>query len=69
VTIRDIIFIFFRAISTIAAPAVFGALFGIAGGGLTARKLKRRVGKLEDFQFESLYKGGFVSAEYFVHHE
>lgn len=37
-----------------AAVGVVGSLFGVAGAGLTASKLNRRIGDLEEFEFESL---------------
>jgi hypothetical protein len=47
------------AVAAIAAPAVVGTLFGVAGG-LAAHKVKRRVGELEDFRFQPLHSGGCV---------
>lgn len=37
-----------------AAAGVVGSLFGVAGAGLTASKMNKRIGDLEEFAFESL---------------
>jgi len=37
-----------------AAAGVVGSLFGVAGAGLTASKMQKRIGDLEEFAFESL---------------
>ncbi|RXG55254.1 Transmembrane and coiled-coil domain-containing protein 4 [Armadillidium vulgare] len=37
--------------------AVIGSLFGAAGAGLTGYKMKKRVGEIEEFDFEFLTKG------------
>lgn len=37
-----------------AAAGVVGSLFGVAGAGLTASKMNKRIGDLEEFSFESL---------------
>lgn len=37
-----------------AAVGITGSLFGIAGAGLTASKMNRRIGDLEEFEFETL---------------
>lgn len=37
-----------------AAAGVVGSLFGVAGAGLTASKMNKRIGDLEEFAFQSL---------------
>lgn len=37
-----------------AAVGIVGSLFGVAGAGLTASKMNKRIGDLEEFAFESL---------------
>lgn len=37
-----------------AAAGVVGSLFGVAGAGLTASKMNKRIGDLEEFSFQSL---------------
>lgn len=37
-----------------AAAGIVGSLFGVAGAGLTASKMNKRIGDLEEFAFESL---------------
>lgn len=37
-----------------AAAGIVGSLFGVAGAGLTASKMNKRIGDLEEFNFESL---------------
>ena len=45
-------------IAIATAPAVIGSIFGVAGGGLLAYKMRKRVGQLDDFSFEPLKLGG-----------
>lgn len=40
-----------------AGVAVIGSLFGVAGAGLTSYKMKKRVGDIEEFTFETLSLG------------
>lgn len=40
-----------------AAAGIVGSLFGVAGAGLTASKMNKRIGDLEEFAFESLNPG------------
>ncbi|KAL5015477.1 hypothetical protein ScPMuIL_009747 [Solemya velum] len=42
------------ALGSTAGVAVIGSLFGVAGAGLTGYKMKRRVGSVEEFEFDSL---------------
>lgn len=37
-----------------AAAGIVGSLFGVAGAGLTASKMNKRIGDLEEFSFQSL---------------
>ncbi|KAF2367863.1 Protein of unknown function DUF726 [Trinorchestia longiramus] len=45
------------AFSSTAGVAVVGSLFGAAGAGLTGFKMKKRVGDVEEFEFEDLTVG------------
>ncbi|XP_018016675.1 transmembrane and coiled-coil domain-containing protein 4 [Hyalella azteca] len=45
------------AFSSTAGVAVVGSLFGAAGAGLTGFKMKKRVGEVEEFEFEELTVG------------
>ncbi|KAF4517179.1 hypothetical protein B566_EDAN005611 [Ephemera danica] len=40
--------------STVAAAAIIGSLFGLAGAGLTGYRMSRRVGDIEEFEFGCL---------------
>ncbi|XP_060074419.1 transmembrane and coiled-coil domain-containing protein 4-like [Ylistrum balloti] len=40
-----------------AGVAIIGSLFGVAGAGLTGYKMKKRVGAVEEFEFEPLVFG------------
>ncbi|KAK7480826.1 hypothetical protein BaRGS_00027912, partial [Batillaria attramentaria] len=46
------------ALGSVAGVAIIGSLFGVAGAGLTGYKMKRRVGAIEEFEFEPLICGG-----------
>lgn len=37
--------------------AIIGSLFGVAGAGLTGQKMKKRVGDIEEFEFQLLNDG------------
>lgn len=45
------------ALGSAAGIAVIGSLFGVAGAGLTGYKMKKRVGEVEEFSFETLTPG------------
>ena len=45
------------ALGSTAGVAVIGSLFGVAGAGLTGHKMGRRVGDIEEFEFETLNDG------------
>ncbi|KAG8703810.1 hypothetical protein FRC08_002625 [Ceratobasidium sp. 394] len=45
-------------LSASAAPVVLGSLFGIAGGGLAGKRVRRRWGGVEYFEFEQISGGG-----------
>ncbi|RWS32023.1 transmembrane and coiled-coil domain-containing protein-like protein [Leptotrombidium deliense] len=45
------------ALGSTAGIAVIGSLFGVAGAGLTGYKMKKRVGDIEEFAFDTLTKG------------
>ncbi|XP_046579571.1 transmembrane and coiled-coil domain-containing protein 4-like [Haliotis rubra] len=51
------------ALGTTAGVAIIGSLFGVAGAGLTGYKMKRRVGAIEEFEFEPLIPGGPLHME------
>lgn len=44
----------FAGLATTAGSAIFGSVFGVAGGGLASYKMKKRVGAIEEFIVESL---------------
>ncbi|KAL8621637.1 hypothetical protein ACOMHN_036870 [Nucella lapillus] len=46
------------ALGSVAGVAIIGSLFGVAGAGLTGYKMKKRVGAIEEFEFEPLISGG-----------
>ncbi|KAK3105277.1 hypothetical protein FSP39_021535 [Pinctada imbricata] len=46
------------ALGTTAGVAIIGSLFGVAGAGLTGYKMKKRVGAIEEFEFETLLMYG-----------
>ncbi|BFZ23680.1 hypothetical protein BsWGS_26719 [Bradybaena similaris] len=48
-------------LGTTTGVAVIGSLFGVAGAGLTGYKMKKRVGAIEEFQFEPLVCGNSLS--------
>ncbi|CAG5124187.1 unnamed protein product, partial [Candidula unifasciata] len=50
-------------LGTTAGVAVIGSLFGVAGAGLTGYKMKKRVGAIEEFQFEPLVCGNSLRAD------
>lgn len=45
------------ALGSVAGVAVIGSLFGVAGAGLTGYKMKKRVGGVEQFEFDVLTEG------------
>lgn len=45
------------ALGSVAGVAVIGSLFGVAGAGLTGYKMKKRVGGVEEFEFDVLSEG------------
>ncbi|XP_067127647.1 transmembrane and coiled-coil domain-containing protein 4-like isoform X1 [Centruroides vittatus] len=45
------------ALGSAAGIAVISSLFGVAGAGLTGYKMKKRVGGIEEFAFETLTEG------------
>ncbi|XP_015784542.1 transmembrane and coiled-coil domain-containing protein 4 isoform X2 [Tetranychus urticae] len=45
------------ALGSTAGIAVIGSLFGVAGAGLTGYKMKKRVGDIEEFAFDTLTSG------------
>ncbi|VVC24619.1 Protein of unknown function DUF726,Alpha/Beta hydrolase fold [Cinara cedri] len=47
----------FGAIGTIGGSAIIGSLFGVAGASLTGYKMQRRVGDIEEFEFNKLPTG------------
>ncbi|XP_067947899.1 transmembrane and coiled-coil domain-containing protein 4-like [Watersipora subatra] len=49
------------ALATTAGVAVIGSLFGAAGAGLAGYKMKKRVGGVEQFEFELLTPGSQMS--------
>ncbi|XP_046332447.2 transmembrane and coiled-coil domain-containing protein 4-like [Haliotis rufescens] len=51
------------ALGTTAGVAIIGSLFGVAGAGLTGYKMKRRVGAIEEFEFEPLIPGAQLHME------
>lgn len=44
-------------LGTVAGAAIIGSIFGVAGAGLTGFKMKKRIGELEEFEFEPLTQG------------
>ncbi|CAL1545276.1 unnamed protein product [Lymnaea stagnalis] len=46
-----------------AGVAIIGSLFGVAGAGLTGYKMKKRVGAIEEFEFEPLVCGNSLRVE------
>ncbi|XP_059178299.1 transmembrane and coiled-coil domain-containing protein 4-like [Physella acuta] len=46
-----------------AGVAIIGSLFGVAGAGLTGYKMKKRVGAIEEFEFEPLVCGNSLRAD------
>ncbi|XP_076451988.1 transmembrane and coiled-coil domain-containing protein 4-like isoform X2 [Babylonia areolata] len=46
------------ALGSTVGVAIIGSLFGVAGAGLTGFKMKKRVGAIEEFEFEPLISGG-----------
>ncbi|XP_064610419.1 LOW QUALITY PROTEIN: transmembrane and coiled-coil domain-containing protein 4-like [Liolophura sinensis] len=46
------------ALGSVAGVAVIGSLFGVAGAGISGYKMKKRVGAVEEFEFEPLIHGG-----------
>ncbi|XP_070207687.1 transmembrane and coiled-coil domain-containing protein 4-like [Littorina saxatilis] len=42
------------ALGSVAGVAIIGSLFGVAGAGLTGYKMKKRMGAIEEFEFEPL---------------
>ncbi|KAG9121377.1 hypothetical protein FRC07_002689 [Ceratobasidium sp. 392] len=49
-------------LSASTAPIVLGSLFGIAGGGLAGKRVRKRWGGVEHFEFEQISGGGDGSA-------
>ncbi|ELU07125.1 hypothetical protein CAPTEDRAFT_150011 [Capitella teleta] len=45
------------ALGSTVGIAIIGSLFGVAGAGLTGYKMKKRVGGIEEFEFEPLSEG------------
>lgn len=45
------------ALGSVAGVAIIGSLFGVAGAGLTGYKMKKRVGGVEQFEFDVLSEG------------
>ncbi|XP_033764353.1 transmembrane and coiled-coil domain-containing protein 4-like [Pecten maximus] len=46
-----------------AGVAIIGSLFGVAGAGLTGYKMKKRVGAVEEFEFEPLVFGSCLNVD------
>ncbi|OWF40311.1 transmembrane and coiled-coil domain-containing protein 4-like [Mizuhopecten yessoensis] len=46
-----------------AGVAIIGSLFGVAGAGLTGYKMKKRVGAVEEFEFEPLVFGSRLKVD------
>jgi len=46
------------ALGSTTGIAIIGSLFGVAGAGLTGHKMKKRVGDIEEFAFETLNDEG-----------
>lgn len=44
-------------LGTVAGSAIIGSLFGVAGAGLTGYKMNKRVGNIEEFEFDTLTEG------------
>ncbi|PVD36937.1 hypothetical protein C0Q70_03930 [Pomacea canaliculata] len=51
------------AVGSTVGVAIIGSLFGVAGAGLTGYKMKKRVGAIEEFEFEPLLSGGPLQLE------
>ncbi|CAH1775889.1 unnamed protein product, partial [Owenia fusiformis] len=45
------------ALGSTVGVAIIGSLFGVAGAGLAGSKMKKRVGAVEEFEFEALSEG------------
>ncbi|GFO07061.1 transmembrane and coiled-coil domain-containing protein 4 [Plakobranchus ocellatus] len=50
-------------LGTTAGVALIGSLFGVAGAGLTGTKMRRRIGSIEEFEFEPLTYGSKLRVE------
>ncbi|XP_012941510.1 transmembrane and coiled-coil domain-containing protein 4 isoform X2 [Aplysia californica] len=50
-------------LGTTAGVALIGSLFGVAGAGLTGYKMKKRVGAIEEFEFEPLVCGNTLRVD------
>lgn len=45
------------ALGSVAGIYIIGSIFGVAGAGLAGYKMNKRVGDLEEFEFEALTEG------------
>ncbi|XP_046621386.1 transmembrane and coiled-coil domain-containing protein 4-like isoform X1 [Neodiprion virginianus] len=55
------------ALGSTAGIAIIGSLFGVAGAGLTGYKMKKRVGEIEEFEFEPLTLSGYGTVDQQLH--
>ncbi|XP_012256500.2 transmembrane and coiled-coil domain-containing protein 4-like isoform X2 [Athalia rosae] len=55
------------ALGSTAGVAIIGSLFGVAGAGLTGYKMKKRVGEVEEFEFQPLTLANYGAIDEQLH--